>query len=319
MKKNLKVISISLLLPALLVSCTKEGSIKAEVTSYDVSSTFMKANTEKAGRIESLTYTTKDYILDSGKSEEKKLNVYLPYNYDESKQYNILYLLHGTDKQDVDHINTWFDRIEIKNVLDNLIAYEQIDPLLVVCPTFYSYGLYGDDNVTDIKEATPVKTNSSNNFTYELRNDIIPAVESKYATYASEISEAGLKASRDHRAMAGLSNGARITLNSGIIHNFDYLSTFGIYSSSWDASEIISALNSQAYQDLSLNGFYNASGIYDFAYNKQKKMYDELLKSDKFTTDNSKYFNITFGYHSARSWRVGLYDSLLYMFGGNQA
>lgn len=319
MKKNLKIISLSLLLPVSLVSCTKEGSLKAEVTSWDVPSAFMVTNTEKAGRIESLSYQTKDYVLNSGKTEEKKLNVYLPYNYDKSKQYNILYLLHGTDRQEVDHINTWFDRVEVKNVLDNLIAYEQIDPLIVICPTFYSYGLYGDDNVTDIKEATPVKINSSNNFTYELRNDIIPAVENKYATYATDTSEEALKNSRDHRGMAGLSNGARITLNGGMIHNFDYISNFGVYSSSWDASEILQALNSEANKNLPLHGFYNAAGIYDFAYNKQKKMYDELMKSDRFTSENSKFFDIAFGYHSARSWRVGLYDSLLSMFGGNQA
>ena len=319
MKKNLKIISLSFLLPALLVSCMKEGSTKAEVTSFDVPAVFMANNEEKSGRIESLSYQTKDYILNSEKTEEKELKVYLPYNYDESQKYNILYLLHGTDKQEVDHINTWFDRVKIKDVLDNLIAYEQIDPLIVVCPTFYSYGLYGDDNVTDIKEATPVKTNSSNNFTYEFRNDILPAVESKYQTYAEDISVSGFMNSRDHRALAGLSNGARITLHSGIMHNFDYVSSFGVYSSSWDAQEILQALNSDAYKDLSLNGFYNAAGIYDFAYNKQKKMYDELLQSERFTAENSKFFPITFGYHSARSWRVGLYDTLLYLFGGKMA
>ena len=58
------------------------------------------------------------YISDSEKTEEKELKVYLPYNYDESQRYNILYLLHGTDKQEVDHINTWFDRVKIKDVLD---------------------------------------------------------------------------------------------------------------------------------------------------------------------------------------------------------
>ncbi len=307
-KRNLLLVTLSL-----LASCGKEGNV-VSVTTFDVPSSLMEERTDHQGMIETISYTTRDYVNNSGKTQEKKANVYLPFSYEPTKQYNVLYLLHGTDMQSVDHINTWFKTIGMKNILDNMIYQGVIDPLIVVAPTFYSYGLYGDDNMSNITEMTPVKQHSSDNFGYELRNDIIPTVENKYSTYASDIDSSGLKESRNHRAMAGLSNGARITLKGGLMQNFDYISSFGCYSSSWDAKEITQALNKDEYKGLNLTGFYNASGIYDFAYNAQKKMYDELQKDERFTSDNCQYFKISFGYHSARSWRVGLYDTLQYLF-----
>lgn len=266
------------------------------------------------GSVVSLSYTTKDYIDGTDATEEKTANVYLPYGYDDSKQYNVLYLLHGTDPQTVNHIETWLYTIGIKNVLDNLIYYKDIDPLIVVTPTFYSYGLYGDDNITNIKDVTPVKKKSSLNFSYELRNDLIPIVESKYSTYASSTDSASLASSRDHRAMAGLSNGARITLMAGMEDNFDYISYFGCFSSSVDSIELLEKMHQDRYEGLKLNYMFNADGIYDFAYNAHKKMVNSILKDDLFNEENTEYVEIAFGYHSSRSWRVSLYDALQRFF-----
>lgn len=38
------------------------------------------------------------------------------------------------------------------------------------------------------------------------------------------------------------------------------------------------------------------------------------MKDDMFTEENTEYVQIAFGYHSARSWRVGLYDALQRFF-----
>ena len=55
---------------------------------------YTNLNTKEAGTIERITYTAHDYYGD-GAPVEKEANVYLPYGYDESKQYNVLYLMHG--------------------------------------------------------------------------------------------------------------------------------------------------------------------------------------------------------------------------------
>ena len=45
------------------------------------------------------------------------------------------------------------------------------------------------------------------NFDREIVHDIIPAVELKYNTYLEDGSPEGIRATRDHRAMAGYSRG----------------------------------------------------------------------------------------------------------------
>lgn len=296
-----------------LGSCNQNNE-KATITSWVIPDKYKQERTDEKGQVVEVTYSTKDYVDGTDKVEEKKTNVYLPYNYDESKQYNIIYLIHGTDRQSVNHIETWLYTVGIKNVLDNMIFYNDIDPVIVVTPSFYSYGLYGDDNMTNIREVTPVKEKSTKNFGYELRYDLIQAVESKYSTYAEGVDEKSLIDSRDHRAMAGLSNGARITLDGGMTQNFDYISWFGCFSSSIESSKIIEAIHSEKNKNYKLNYLFNADGIYDFAYNAHKKMYEELLKDESFNENNLEYVEIAFGYHSPRSWQISMYDALQRFF-----
>lgn len=42
----------------------------------------------------------------------------------------------------------------------------------------------------------------------ELLNDLIPAVESRYSTYAEDTTPVGIAASRDHRGFGGFSMGS---------------------------------------------------------------------------------------------------------------
>ena len=314
LKHTLTILCAAAVAAATLTLCACAGGGSASITSWEVPAKYRAENTEEAGEVVELYYTAHDYALGTGNTEEKYVNVYLPYGYDEGENYNILYLLHGSDPQSVVHQGTWLYTIGMKNVLDNMIYYGDIEPLIVVAPSFYSYGLYGDDNMTSITEMTPVKQNSSDNFGMELRRDIIPAVESKFSTYAEDVTEEALVSSRDHRAMAGLSNGCRITLLGGMAQNFDYISWFGCFSSSVDSGLILDALNSEKFRGYKLNYMFNADGIYDFAYNGHKHMVNELMEDEKFNEDNCEYVKIAFGYHSARSWRVGLYNALQRFF-----
>lgn len=56
-----------------------------------------------------------------------------------------------------------------------------------------------------------------NNFHNELVNDLIPAVESKYSTYAGSTDPEGIAASRGHRGFGGFSMGSVNTW-----HTFEY-------------------------------------------------------------------------------------------------
>ena len=98
------------------------------------------------GTVVELEYETPAYavndLLGLNETLTKKATVYLPYGYDESKQYNVLYLLHGT-KGDADGPMEEFWLVQwgeqTRNVLDNMIEKGLCEPLIVVCPNYYSY------------------------------------------------------------------------------------------------------------------------------------------------------------------------------------
>ena len=80
--------------------------------------------------------------------------------------------------------------VELDLILDNMIMNGDLEPMIVVTPTF------NGGNCT------------AQNFYNELRKDVIPFVEGKYSTYAESTSEADIAASRKHRAYGGFSMGA---------------------------------------------------------------------------------------------------------------
>ena len=81
---------------------------------------------KQCGTIEHITYPSYDYFGD-GSALEKPANVYLPYGYDETKQYNVLYLMHGIGGDE----NEWGmvgNTSQIKMIMDNLIFIGKISP-----------------------------------------------------------------------------------------------------------------------------------------------------------------------------------------------
>lgn len=152
-----------------------------------------KAESKNQGTIESMEYKAAN--LSKG-TDDKKLHVYLPYNYDASDantKYNVLYLMHGGGENEDLLFGGPGQSKELKRILDNMIANGDIEPLIVVTPTFY-----GGKNDTAL-------------FHEELIDNVVPMVEAKYNTYAEATDLNGLKASRDHRAFGGFSMGSVTT------------------------------------------------------------------------------------------------------------
>lgn len=161
----------------------------------------------RPGTIVSLDYSAAN---PSGGVDSKKLNVYLPYGYDDPEniqKYNVLYLLHGGGENE----NTIFSgpgqNTELKRIIDNLIEQGDIEPMIVVTPSFYG------------------GSGSVDSFHQELLNDIIPLVETTYRTYAGSASDEELRGSRDHRAFGGFSMGSVCTWNN-YINMLDYIKYF---------------------------------------------------------------------------------------------
>ena len=75
--------------PLSLTACGG-GDGEATVTDWEVPDKYRTERTENAGEVVKFEYTAHDYALGTSATEVKSCNVYLPYGYDGSKQYNII-------------------------------------------------------------------------------------------------------------------------------------------------------------------------------------------------------------------------------------
>ncbi len=148
---------------------------------------------------ESKTYEQKRKVL------TKRAIVYLPYGYTEKNKYNVFYLMHGGWGNETTTLGTPDQPNAMKNVIDHAIQNGEVQPLIIVCPT------YNNESPQDSGDYTLAFYTLTVNYHNELVNDLIPAVEGTCSTYAESTSPADIKSSRDHRAFGGFSMGSVAT------------------------------------------------------------------------------------------------------------
>ena len=275
----------------------------ARRTVWAVPAKFDTGEIAESGTIEELYYQTKAYATD-GRAVTKRALVYLPYGYEEGTPYNILYLMHGTG----DDENYWLQTHPFNRImLDRMIAQGEIAPLIVVTPTFYVED-DGKDSDLDILTFS---------FREELRNDLMPAVESEYSTWAESADDAGFAASRGHRAFAGLSRGAVTTGNSVLCGSLDWFSYFGLFSSFRTTGEHIrETMQSDDQSRLSINYLYATTGNFDFATPSMIPGYRMLCGLEPRLKEgvNTSLDIFPMRYHSIGHWHLALYNFLLKLF-----
>jgi enterochelin esterase-like enzyme len=157
------------------------------------------------GNMTTITYYSKTTGAD------RKATVYTPPGYSTDKKYNVLYLLHGIGG---DHTE-WPNGGSPNVILDNLYAQNKLSPMIVVMPN--GRAKKDDRAVGDIYSAE--NQAAFENFQYDLLNDLIPYVESKYPVLTDRV----------NRAIAGLSMGGGQSLNFGLKY-MDYFAYAGGFS-----------------------------------------------------------------------------------------
>lgn len=164
------------------------------------------------GTVERLEYQTWESMSYEERTTQltKTAYVYLPYGYSGEQQYNVLYLMHGGWSNETTYLGTPENPHELKNVIDNAIQDGKMAPVIVVCPTY-------NNTSTEDSADYSLALRLTDNYHNELINDLIPAVEGKYSTYAEGTSVQELTDSRSHRAFAGFSMGSVTTW-----HTFQY-------------------------------------------------------------------------------------------------
>ncbi|WP_029321101.1 alpha/beta hydrolase [Butyrivibrio sp. AE3004] len=261
---------------------------------------YTNLRTDEAGTIEHISYTGHDYAGD-GSEITKEANVYLPPNYDTEKKYNVMILLHGIGG-DEDEWGLNKSTSRVKAIMDNLAYYGDIEPFIVVTPN----GRAGSDTKKDTK-----LIDSFYKFGEELRNDLIPYLDSHYSTYG-EYDEAGydLSEARAHRAIAGLSMGGMQTINIGLDECNDIFGYFGAFSAaptSYPAAKTAGILENCEYPIYYL---YNICGLQDrIAYQSASAAAKNLpALSDKFVDGENFMWQEMTGGHDFHIWYQGFYN-----------
>lgn len=155
------------------------------------------------GTIEETTYESKTV------GTTRKVTVYLPPQYDKTKKYPVLYLLHGIGG---DH-KEWLQGVP-GIIMDNLYAAKKAVPMIIVMPN--GRALPNDKAEGDIYSQEMQQGFA--NFERDLIDDLIPFIQSRYSTYDDQA----------HRAIAGLSMGGGQSLNFGLgnLNQFAYVGGF---------------------------------------------------------------------------------------------
>ncbi len=188
---------------------------------FDIDPKFYEENEQK-GKIDRIDYHTTNF---DGAPMDKYAFVYTPYGYDENKAYKILYLIHGSLENAEKYLYQGGEENPLKRAIDNMIAWGKIEPIIIVTPSEYPYNtiLPRDNEVA--KQGMFIQT-----FHKELTDDLLPAVEGKYHTYADfKTDEATLMATRDYRNVMGWSMGSRTTWNI-FINKIGYFRNFAMMS-----------------------------------------------------------------------------------------
>ncbi|CAM3553328.1 sugar-binding protein [Marinicrinis lubricantis] len=261
-----------------------------------------RVESDRPGTIETLMYKAPN--LNNG-TDDKRMHVYLPYGYDasdSSKKYNVLYLMHGGGENEDLIFGGPGQSRQLKKIVDNMIAKGDIEPLIVVTPTFYG----GKNDVALFHE--------------KLMHHIVPFVETQYHTYAKSGSLDDLNASRAHRAFGGFSMGS-VTTWYTFIHCLDYFKYYmPLCGDSWvygrlgggtkpveTAEYLANAARASGYapQDYYI---FSATGDLDIAYPNLKPQIDAMKQlTDVFiySSDTNKgnfYFIAAGGGSHAWTW-----------------
>lgn len=274
---------------------------------------------EHAGTLNKITYDTWESFTYEQRSQKltKEAWVYLPYGYTEEQKYNVMYLSHGGWSNETTVMGTDTNPHSFKHVIDHAIEDGKIKPLIIVLPT---YNNTSKNDSGDYGLALQL----TDQFHNELVNDLIPAVEGEYSTYAEDTTPEGLAASRDHRGFGGFSMGS---VNTWCTFRYclDYFRYFMPMSGSYGMNGKAMAETVRASGYTADDFFiFSASGTNDFAYSAFKSQImsmanesDGFFRLAKTETDGNLSFLVREGYsHDGRASEEYTYNGLRFFWNG---
>jgi len=236
------------------------------------------------GKIDSISYPSKTV------GAVRKALVYSPPGFSKKKKYPVLYLLHGIGGDEKE----WLRGGRPQVILDNLYAAGKLKPMLVVMPN--GRAMKDDRAVGNIYG--PDKVAAFANFEKDLLTDLIPFIEKQYPVLAS----------RENRALAGLSMGGGQSLNFGLGH-LDKFAWVGGFSSAPNTKQPEQLVPNPALAKKQLKLLWISCGDADGLLPVSQRTHDYLYEHSV-----PHVYYLEAGGHDFKVWKNGLYMFSQFLF-----
>jgi enterochelin esterase family protein len=219
---------------------------------------------------------------------DRRVIVYTPPGYSaNSPPLPVLYLAHGLGGTE----QSWSVEGKAAWIADALISEKKAAPMIIVMPNAHAIP-YTDQ---EFKTYLPVNTDA---FISELRQDVVPLVESNY----------NVRKDGDDRAFAGLSMGGGEAFTLGLNHPDEFTWIAAMSPSSPPMSKIQSALDNPGAVNAKLHLFWVPAGKWEGAEGVNK--YLNKLRAAGLKPE----FELVEGDHSWPNWRRDLVELMPRLF-----
>jgi len=172
--------------------------VQAALVNNEPNDSHMKKQGVQYGTLKRETYFSKKA------NKNKPYNILLPANYDSSKKYPVLYLLHGFFENENRMITQGNGQMYTQQIIGNAIASGEAKDMIIVVPFVFTSATMND--------ATGFADQGSNegydNFVDDIVDSLMPHIESKYSVATG----------RENTAVTGFSMGGRESLQIGMKH-----------------------------------------------------------------------------------------------------
>ena len=243
-------------------------------------------------KVEGVTYgkTLLRSYPSSTTGRNRKVMILLPPEYDETKEYPVLYLLHGIGGDENEWAGgrpTW--------VIGNLILAGEAAEMIVVMPNIRARE---NDKANSSDMYSPEHFKAFDNFINDLRDNLMPYMEANFPVATG----------RENTAVAGLSMGGREALYIGLNmpETFGYIGAFcpapGVLPYPAEAG-LFETDAFKAAEGLEPYILINA-GSYDGTVGDWPKTYADTLTAN----GTANTFYVTAGGHDFTVWKHGLYN-----------
>ncbi len=281
--------------PAQTPAVTMEPPLELQPIIYDVPEDFdKKQDGIEYGELKRKSYFSKT----TGK--ERKVNIILPPDYTEEKEYPVLYLFHGIGGDE----NEWLQG-NPAYVVGNLVAKGLAKEMIIVIPNCRARA-----NDKAVTEFSLEHYAAFDNFINDLRDNLMPYIEDEYS----------IATGRKNTAIAGLSMGGRESLNIGLHmpETFGYIAAFspgfGVFAYEANGVKEDGLFTEETfrlpeeYKDHTLLMLNN--GISEGGENALGGQCHKVFEKN----DIPHLFYVTEGGHDFKVWKHGLYNFALQIF-----